>query len=224
MNIGSEVKKKSRPRSSILGGKSKISKATCKMLVSPSRNPVRKQPLDAQIAFHNLPIKTRQLQRKLKEHTKGGGKYLYAFVKKEISKENRGERAQYGDDHVYDPLFGYFDHIVYTDEAHVDPTSQAQGRVLREQGTRDRPENIEERPPLKGVRFHIAGWISWFGKADKLRLYNDKEDHIERPPIPPKPRRRPKTKTEEEYYRRIAEWEATKPHAREVKVQGNAIT
>jgi hypothetical protein len=46
--------------------------------------------------------------------------------------------------------------MIYTDEAHVDPTSQAVGDILREQGTRDLLENIEERPPLKGVRFHIA--------------------------------------------------------------------
>jgi hypothetical protein len=61
---------------------------------------------------------------------------------------------------MYDPIFGYFDYIVFMDEAYVDPTLRAQGRVLREQGSRDRPENIEEREPLKGVRFHIAGWIS----------------------------------------------------------------
>jgi transposase len=129
-SMGSLAKRKTRKRSTKLGRPSKVLKLTCKMLVSPSRNPVRKQPLDTQIAFHKLPIKTRQLQRKLKEHTKGGGRYLCAFIKKEISKKNRGERAQYGDDHIYNPLFGYFDHIVYTDEAHINPTSQTQGRVL----------------------------------------------------------------------------------------------
>ena len=75
----------------------------------------------------------------------------------------------------------------------------------RKQGTRDRLENIEERPPLKGIWFHIAGWISWFRKVDKLRFYNDEEDYIERPPISPKPRRCPKTETEEEYQCRITE-------------------
>jgi hypothetical protein len=194
------------------------------MLVSPSRNPVRKQPLDAQIAYHNLPIKTRQLQRKLKEHTKGGGRYLCAFIKKKISVKNRINRTTYGNEHVYDPIFGFFDHIVFTDEAHVDPTSRAQERVLREQGTRDRPENIEEKEPLKGVRFHIAGWISWYGKADKLRFYNDEEDYIEQPSMPKKPRRRPTTETDNEYIERLKEWEASKPHDREVKVQGNAMT
>ncbi|PQE03478.1 hypothetical protein CJF30_00010875 [Rutstroemia sp. NJR-2017a BBW] len=62
------------------------------------------------------------------------------------------------------------------------------------------------------------------GKAEKLTFYNDEQDKIEQPPMPPKPRRRPTSETEEDYRRRIAEWEASKPHAREVKVQGNAMT
>jgi hypothetical protein len=222
--MGSEAKRRTRPRSSILGANSRVTKAECKMLVSPSRNPVRKQPLDTQIAYHGLKVKERQLQRKLKEYTKGGGRYKCAFIKKVISKKNRQERGTYGNDHVYDPLFGFFDHIVYTDEAHIDPTSQAQGRVLREQGTRDNPENIEERLPLKGVRFHIAAWISWWGKAPKLKFYNDEEDHVEHPPMPQKPRRRPTTETNKEYTERLKEWEASKPHDVEVKVQGNAMT
>jgi hypothetical protein len=194
------------------------------MLVSPSQNPVRKQPYEAQIEYHNLPVKTRQLQRKLKEHTKGGAWYLCAFVEKIISVKNKADRGKYGHDHVFKPLLGFFDHIVYTDEAHVDPTSQAQGRVLREQGTRDDPENIEERPPLQGVRFHIAAWISWWGKADKLEFYNDEEDKTEHLPYPLKPRRRSKTETEEEYRHRVQEWEAGKPHEVEVTVKGNATT
>lgn len=222
--MGAGAKRRTRPISTVLGHRSKVSKSTCKMLVSPSRNPVRKQTLDAQIEFHNIPIKTRQLQRLLKRHTKGGGRYRCAFIKKRISVKNQEERITYGDTHTYDPLFGFFDHIVYTDEAHVDPTSQAQGRVLREQGTRDNPENIEERPPLKGVRFHIAAWISWWGKADKLEFYNDEEDHVEQPPMPPKPRWRPTTETKDEHQARIQEWEATKPHQVEVQVKGNAMT
>jgi hypothetical protein len=175
------------------------------MLCSPSRNPVRKQPYEAQIEYHNLPVKKRQLQNMMKRHTNGGGRYVCAFVKKEISQKNKVKRATYGTEHIYDPLFGFFDHIIYTDEAHIDPTSQAQGRVTRERGTRDDPENIEERPPLKGVRFHIAAWVSWWGKADKLQFYNDEEDKTEQPPYSSKPRRRPTTETEAEYQERVKE-------------------
>src|SRR3954467_10845706 len=38
-----------RKQSKVLGRKSRVSKATCEMLVSPSRNPVRDQLLEAQI-------------------------------------------------------------------------------------------------------------------------------------------------------------------------------
>ncbi len=92
----------------------------------------------------------------MKELTKEGGRYLCAFIKKIISDKNQEERTTYGDTHLYASLFNFFDHIVYTDEAHVDPTSQAQDRVMREQETRDLSENIKERPPLKGVQFHIT--------------------------------------------------------------------
>jgi transposase len=224
LDMGEEAKRHTRARSKVLGRNSRVTKSTCKMLVSPSRNPVRKQSLDAQIEYHKIPVQKRQLQRKLKEHTKKGGRYLCAFIKKVITAKNHEDRMVYGNEHLYDEMFGFWDHIVFTDEAHIDPTSQTQGRVLREQGTRDRPENIEERLPLKGVRFHIAAWISWWGKAEKLRFYNDEEDKVEQPPMPPKPRRRPTTETEEEYHRRLAEWEASKPHPRDVKVQGNSMT
>jgi hypothetical protein len=160
----------------------------------------------------------------LKEHTKGGGRYKCAFVKKEISHKNRAERTTYGEINIYQPIFGFWDHNIYTDEAHIDPTSQAQGMIAREQGTRDNPENIEERPSLKGVRFHIAAWISWYGKADKLRFYNDEEDKIERPPYPLKPRRRPTTETTEEFEQRVKEWDASKPHDVEIKPKGNSMT
>ena len=141
-----------------------------------------------------------------------------------MSAKNLDARTLYGNKHVYDPLFGFFDHIVFTDEAHIDPTSQCVGDVLREQGTRYDDENIKERPPLKGVRFHIAGWINWYGKAPNLEFYNDEEDKTEQPTMPPKPRRRPTTETDTEYQERLKEWDAARPHAVEVKVKGNAMT
>jgi hypothetical protein len=224
MDMGSEAKRRLRPRSEILGRKSKVSKSICKMLCSPSRNPVRKQPYEAQIKYHNIAVGPRQLQRKMKEYTHGGGRYICAFIEKEISEKNRQQRTKFGNDHQFNALFGFFDHIVYTDEAHIDPSAQARTRVTRELGTRDLPENIEERPPLKGVKFHIAAWISWEAKAEKLIFYNDEEDYTERPPYPQKPRRRPTTESEEEYHHRVQEWEAGKPHDIEVKVKGNAMT
>jgi hypothetical protein len=42
--------------------------------------------------------------------------------------------------------------------------------------------------------------------------------------MPPKPRRRLKTETDEEYTERLKEWEASKPYDVEIKVQGNVMT
>ena len=90
---------------------------------------------------------------------------------------------------------------------------------LREEGHRDDPENIKERPPLEGVGFHIAAWVSWWGKAERLRFYNDEEDKVEELAYPQKPRRRPTTEDKEEYTEGVREWETGKPHKVEVKVQ-----
>lgn len=48
-NIGSEAMRKTWPKSKILGKKSRVTKSMCKLLCSPSRNPVRKQLYKAQI-------------------------------------------------------------------------------------------------------------------------------------------------------------------------------
>jgi hypothetical protein len=160
LELGKEAKRQTRQRSKVLRRKSRVSKEICKFLVS-KENPVRKDGYKVQIKYHNLPVGKRQLQRKLREHTKGSRIYKCAFIKKQISAKNKKEREVYSEKHLYDPLFRFFDHIVFTDEAHVDPIAQRQGEILREEGTRDDPDNIEERPPLKGVRFHIAAWISW---------------------------------------------------------------
>jgi hypothetical protein len=177
----------------------------CKKLVNPATNPVRKQRYEAQIAFYNLPVKKRQLQAKLKEHTKGGQQYKCAFVKKVMSSKNEEERETYSREHKDKPLIGFWDHVFFTDEVHIDPTSLIQEEVLQEQGHCYDDENIQQRGQKKGIKFHIAGWINWYSKAEKLEFYNNKEDYTEHPPPPPKPRRHPKTESEEEYQARLQE-------------------
>jgi hypothetical protein len=194
------------------------------MLVDPKRNPVRDQLYEAQIEYHNLPVQTRQLQRKLKEHTRNAKRYKMAFVKKQVSAKNKEERVAYGKQHQGKTIEEHWSHITFTDEAHVDPKSQAVGDILREEGTRYDDENIMERVERKGIAFHVAAWISWHGKAEKLEFYNDEEDTIKQPSMPPKPRRRPTTESESEYLARVQKWEATKPHKVEKKVSGNHMT
>jgi len=182
-----------------------VSPKTIRSLVDPEKNPVRDQLYDAQIEYHKLPIRPRQLQRRLKQDTNGGQRYKCAFVKKVLSKKNMEERANYGKEHEDKSIEDFWENIFFTDEAHIDPTSQAVGNILREKGKRYNSKNIQQRGEKKGVKFHVAAWITWHAKAEKLEFYNDEEEYTQRPPRLPKPRRWPTTESEEEYQSRIIE-------------------
>jgi hypothetical protein len=90
------------------------------MLVSPSKNPVRDQLYEAQIKYHKLPVKRRQLQKKLKEHTKKGQRYKQAYIEKEISAKNRALRTKYGEEHKDKIIHDFWQFLFFTDEAHID--------------------------------------------------------------------------------------------------------
>ena len=223
-NMGSLAYRTTRKISKKLGRRSKVTKAICQKLVDPARNPVRNQPYEAQIAYHQIPYKKRQLQRKLKEHTNGGQIYKCTFVKKTISYKNKDKRVAYGEEHKDKPVEDFWSYIFFTDEAHIDPSAQQAPGILRELGKRYDDKNIVERGEKEGVKFHVAAWITWFDKAEKLEFYYDEEEHEEQPPMPPKPRRRPKTESPDEYQARLREWEALKPHKVDIKPQGNSMT
>ena len=77
-----------------LGRRPAVSKEQCQMLVSPSRNPVRDQLYEAQIEYHNLNVKPRTLQRRLRQTTNNAQRYKQAYIQKDISKKNRILRVE----------------------------------------------------------------------------------------------------------------------------------
>lgn len=160
---------------------------------------------------------------RLKQETKGTQRFKQAYIRKEISKANLRIRTEYSQLHTSKSIKDFWQYIFFTDEAHIDPSSYAQGNILREEGHRLDPENIQQRPQKIGVKLYIAAWINWYGKADKLEFYNDESDSIIKPQRPLKPR---KTMYEsaEEYQGRILEWEAFLSHEKEVKPKGNSMT
>jgi hypothetical protein len=157
------------------------------MLVSTS-NPVRTEPYEVQISHHNLPIKKRVLQAGLKRYTKGGQRFKQAYIEKKISPINLAARVEYGEKYQYETIESFWQYIYYTDEAHIDPSSQGVGNILCEEGTRYEAENIQQRPELKGVKLHIAGWVNWHAKCEELEFYNN-EEFTWRPPTKGRPRR-----------------------------------
>jgi hypothetical protein len=192
-------------------------------LVDPARNPVRDQTFVAQLTFLQIDLKPRQARDRLKTDTNGGRIYKAAFVQKEITKKNLKERTEYGEHWQPYTVGDHWSRIFFTDEAHIGPSAQPVPTIMREIGKRYDPENVVERPKLKGSKFHIAAWINWWGKSEKLIFYNDEEDYKEQPPMPPKPRHKPRNGNEEEYQERLKKWEALKPHKVDVTIEGNHI-
>ena len=98
--------------------------------MDPKYNPVRFAWLEVQIQYHNLPVGRRQLTCKLKEYTNRGRIYKYAFVKKEISAKNKRERQVYSIEYKGKPLIGFWDYVLFTDEAYIVPSSLFQEGIL----------------------------------------------------------------------------------------------
>ena len=141
-----------------------------------------------------------------------------------ISWKKRRERVEYGGENRPRDFWSFWQYISFSDEAHYDPDKQPKQRVLREIGTRIDADNMQIRPELSGVRVHFSASCSWHYKSD-LTFYNNKQDPpAVKPVLPPKPRRRPKTETPEQYEQRLEEWKECLPHNLEVEPKGNSMT
>jgi hypothetical protein len=152
---------KTRKLSKKLGGPQHTTKEQIQTLVDPTRNPVWDQTFEAQLAFLQIDLKPRRARDRLKTDTNGRRIYKAAFVQKEISEKNLKERTEYGEHWQPYTVGDHWLHIFFTDEAHIDPSAQPVPTIMREIGKRYNPENVVERPKLKGSKFHIAAWISW---------------------------------------------------------------
>ena len=137
--------------------------------------------------YHNLHVQPRTLQRRLRQTTNNAQRYKQAYIQKVISKKNRALRVQYGQEHQDKTIDGFWQFVFFSDEAHIDPSSTAQSYILREQGTRYDTENIQERGEKTGVELHIAAWVTWHSKAERLEFYNDENEYVQRLPRPKSP-------------------------------------
>ena len=144
---------------------------------------------------------------------------------KKISVKNKKLRVEYEHRHESETILSFWQYVTFTDEAHVDPGQIHRTCILREEGTRLNPDNMQEMPDTQGIKLHMAASISWHKKGP-LIFYNDEQDP---PPMQPavkstsKPRRS-KYVPEDVYQQRVQEWKSQKPHPPEVKAKGNSMT
>ena len=166
---------------------SKITDADLDTLLSASSE-IRTQPLDVQIEFYHLHTKKRNLQLQLWKRRKA--RHFKKAWCRAISKINQGKRVSHCLKYKDRPLAFWYN-MHFSDEAHIDPSQSSTEWILREEGTRLEPRNMQmEHHPSK-IRVHVATTISWHHKGP-LHFYNA-EPQASRPR---KPVRRPRQETE----------------------------
>ena len=111
-------------------------------------------------AEYKLGVGARQLQRRLTALTNKARRYKAAWYRDELSEETERAREEYGNRHKGKSIEDLWQWVYFTDEFHLDITTEPAPRQLREAGTRYKPENVVPRPPKQGVTLHLAGWVN----------------------------------------------------------------
>ena len=184
-------------------------------------NPVRDQPYEYQEDFFNIQANPKTFRRNFQKR-RNAGRFIQASSK-EIRKLNVQERQQYGEEHISKTIEDFWQYVHFVDEMHINPDKTQKGRILRQQGTRNEPENRQQQPgKRKYPSLHASISVSW-NHIGKLVFYRDEGDETQLP-VRKKPRRRPKTETNEQYKERLRQWEAEQPHSAEIHQSGNSMT
>lgn len=189
------------------------------LLQSDQKNRTKK--LETQLSEAGIQVSKRTLQRSLKDRCNAG--MFKASTQSSITGPQAVQRKEYTHSNLHKPIEGYWDGILWTDEAHMSLQDFPASWILRVIGTRNDPENIVQHHPITQNVVHFAAWINYYAMADELTFYNDEYDDFIAPAPTPKPRRRPTTETEEEFHHRMLQWEAEKARTPEIKKPGNSM-
>ena len=182
---------------------------------------VRSSKLDDQISRAGISASTRTVQRALRSRCNAA---IYRAAKsKSISPTQAQQRHQYCEKYRVYPIHGFWDGVIFTDEAHMSLSELPPQNILRVRGERFKPKNILNTQPKTATDVHFAAWINYYDRAVDLVFYNDEFDDIIIKKPPPKPRRRPTTETDNEYQVRVAEWEANKARNPIISRPGNSM-
>ena len=129
--IGPLAYRHSRARSNKLGRPCKISKTTCRKLLSPS-NPKRYLPYNDSIAYFDIDACVRTIQRAMKEHTNHAQRYKMAMISGELKTVTKRKRVECGTAYEHDTVENFWQYVTFTNEVHVRMETTASGYVLRE--------------------------------------------------------------------------------------------
>lgn len=198
----------------------KISDTQLKSVLDSDKDARRKR-LSTQLRNAGISTCRDTLRKSLKERFSAG--MFKAALQKEISDDNAAARKAYCQDFRFFPVEGFWDCLVFTDEAHCSLSDFPDEWILRVLGERHQPKNMVTAYDTKANCVHFAAWVNYYDKAPELTFYNDEYDNYVAPKSEPKPRRRPITDHPGDYETRVAEWEAKKVRELEHKKPGNSM-
>lgn len=186
-----------------------------------STQSARRQPLYTQLRNAQIDTSLRTLQRALRDRAHAG--MCRASTQKEITDPQALQRQNHCAVNQYKAVVGFWDGVLFTDEAHMALNDFPAEWILRIYGERSAPYNVVNHADRSANVVHFAAWINYYTKADELIFYNDEYDDHEPVKPPPKPRRRPTTDQPGDYETRMREWEAAKAREPVVTKPGNSM-
>lgn len=216
-------KRKAIEKNQKLGRPYTVTTERLQLLLSDDTNPVREEPLSIQARENDIPLRPRTLRYNLS--TREDAHMFVAAYTREMLPANLEKRVEYGKEHLNKPLYGYWDTLFFTDEAHFNPLEDFQRpRILRRTGQRLAPGNLVTRKKKKAssTTVHMYSYMNWYYKGP-ISFYNDEEEML-KPPKPPRKPRKSKYETQEQYDKRVKQWEATRPPPLEVVGSGHHMT
>jgi hypothetical protein len=181
----------------------------------------RKRRLEVQAAKAGISACRETVRRALL--TRKNAAMFKASKQKAITLSQQEQRRDYSDLHRCKPVQGFWDGVLFTDEAHMALDDFPDEWILRVIGERFLAKNIVQEPDHGHHVVHMAAWVNYYEKSDSLTFYNDEYDDVELPKPPLKPRRRPARETNEEYDDRVRLWEAEKARYPIVERPGNSM-
>lgn len=121
------------------GRPSKVNQSTYDTLRAPT-NPVRNRKMERQLQYHQILVDPRTIERNSDIYTKNAQMYKQRPAK-QVSDKNAGERLAYGHRHKDHTIENFWSFVLWTDEKHWDAGFTQQGRIFRDAGTAESPEN-----------------------------------------------------------------------------------
>ena len=128
-------------------------------MLDPHQNPVRDQSWSVQIEHFNLSMSSRILRAAFNQRVSRASRFKQIKIRS-INFKNKKLRVQYGLKHQHHIVKKFFQYVHFSDEAHFDFDQIYNQFVLREEGIKYELKNMQSMPEMKGVKLHVAAFIS----------------------------------------------------------------